>query len=166
MDMVNVTPPRNRMRLSCFKMLGLIACAALVCVACVPREAYNGSKGFSPDDVTVFDQDLEYQASHARERAAACQEEIDRLETEIAIGMVDQLATAMKANRHSDPRVREQAAEDIEGVNAALAANSARQSELVAERDGWIRVLDRIRVKKEQQGGSGDGGGGGGGGGC
>ena len=158
MNKAAVTSSPYRMIMSWFKIVGLIACATLVCISCVPREAYNGSKGFTPDEVTVSDQDLEYQASHAQERAAACQKEIDQLEREIAIGLVDQLATAMKARRHSNPRVREQAAEDIEGINIVLAANAARQSELVAERDGWIRVLERIKAKKDKQGGDGGGG--------
>jgi hypothetical protein len=151
----------NRMIAPWLKTAVLITCIMLVCASCAHRGERNDA-AFSPDQVPIFDEDLEGQAARARERAAACQKEIDRLETDIVIGMVDQMASAMKSRQHSNPRVREQAAKDFEDINTTLAAQSARQSQLVAERDGWIRVLERIKAKKDNQGGSGDGGGGGG----
>jgi hypothetical protein len=151
----------NRMIAPWLKTAVLITCIMLVCASCAHRGERNDA-AFSPDQVPIFDEDLEGQATRARERAAACQKEIDRLETDIVIGMVDQMASAMKSRQHSNPRVREQAAKDFENINTTLAAQSARQSQLVAERDGWIRVLERIKAKKDNQGGSGDGGGGGG----
>jgi hypothetical protein len=154
MHTVTTISSLNRMITPWFKTLGLITCIMLVCASCAPREARNEA-AFTPDEVYVFDQDLEGQAARAREKAAACQKEIDRLETEILIGMVDQMASAMKSRQHSNPRVREQAAKDFEDINTTLAVQSARQSQLVAERDGWIRVLDRIKAKKDKQGGGG-----------
>ena len=161
MHTVNAISSLNRMLTPWVQTVVLITCIGLVCASCAPRQARNDA-AFSPGEVPVFDQDLEGQAARARERAAACQKEIDRLETDIVIGMVDQMASAMKSRQHSNPRVREQAAKDFEDINTTLAAQSARQSQLVAERDGWIRVLERIKAKKDNQGGSGDGGGGGG----
>jgi hypothetical protein len=158
MHTVTTISSLNRIIAPWFQTVVLITCIALVCASCAPREARNAA-AFSPDEVPVFDDDLEGQAARARERAAACQKEIDRLETDITIGLVDQMASAMKSRQHSNPRVREQAAKDFENINTTLAVQSARQSQLVAERDGWIRVLERIKAKKDKQGGSGGGGG-------
>jgi len=162
MHTVTTISSLNRMIAQWLKTAGLITCIIMVCASCTYRGDRNDDAAFSPDEVPVFDQDLEGQAARARERVAACQKEIDRLETDIVIGMVDQMASAMKSRQHRNPRVREQAAKDFEDINTTLHAQSARQSQLVAERDGWIRVLERIKAKKDNQGGSGGGGGGGG----
>jgi hypothetical protein len=150
-----------------FKSVILIICVVMLCVGCAftpgggSDEEYEAANALPGDGYIFEDGDLDHEAEQARQEALKCQQEIDQLEAEITIDMVESMASVFKSRESKDPEAREKAAKDVDEMNSVACLQTMRKARVTAERDSWIRKLDRIsEMKDKKRSGGGNGGGG------